>query len=78
MSDETANLVLDLLRSMRADMQEQFSAMSEQFKAVNERLDPVETQVRGAGYIMTVSVGSLLTEVQDLKTRVVHLEGAQA
>jgi polyhydroxyalkanoate synthesis regulator phasin len=72
MTDEVSNLILEQLRLMRADM----AAIRDELKALTERIDTLETEVRGLNYIVTVTIGSLMSEVKDLKSRVSALEHA--
>lgn len=39
------------------------------FTAFEQRLDVLETEVRGVNYVATVSIGLLLADLYDRKTR---------
>jgi hypothetical protein len=43
---------------------------------LSPRLDNIETEVRGVNYVATVSIGSVLVEIKDLKERVARLQNA--
>jgi hypothetical protein len=70
MSDEVGNLILEQLRGIRSDI----AKVNENVQALTDRVDTMETELRGASYIMTVSIGSLLGELKELKARVAGLE----
>ena len=81
MTDEVANLVLEILReiradlaSARADMDGLRSEMRSGFAAADARMNGIESEMRGIHYIMSASVGSLVGEVQDHEARIVRLE----
>jgi hypothetical protein len=76
MVEETENLVLEQLRILRAEVAAHRQETREGFSALATRLDAVETEVRGANYIMTVSIGSVLADVGDIKARLKRLENA--
>ena len=84
MTDETENLVLELLRGMWADMDKRFTAMEKRFTAVearltgiDERLEAIETQLEGWRYVFVATTGSLVTDMKDHETRIAALEGAR-
>ncbi len=81
MTDETANLVLELLRNMRGDMDglrreiaELRAEMRDRFSAVDEHLNAVDAQVEGLRYVFVASVGSLVSDVKDHDARIGRLE----
>lgn len=76
MAGETENLVLEQLRILRAEVAAHRQETREGFSVLGARLDSVETEVRGANYIMTVSVGSVLADIGDIKARLKRLEKA--
>ncbi len=83
MTDETPDLILEQFRILRADIagvrSELVSHREETrhgFTALGQRLDVLETEVRGVNYVATVSIGSLLADLNDLKMRLKRLEEA--
>ena len=80
MTDETENLVLELLRGMRADMagiRDQIGKVRDETAAIRERLDAIETQMEGWRYVFVATTGSLVTDMKDHDTRIAALEGAR-
>ncbi|MGH6868569.1 MAG: hypothetical protein ACREDA_06830 [Methylocella sp.] len=84
MTDETPDLILEQFRILRADIAgvrcELASHREETrhgFTALGQRRDVLETEVRGVNYVATVSIGSLLADLNDLKTRLKCLEEAR-
>ena len=74
MTDETENLVLELLGGMRADMAD----LKRDISAIRERLDAIELQLEGLRYVFVASTGSLVTDLKDHETRIAALEGTSA
>ncbi len=80
MTDETENLVLELLRGMRADMagiRDQIGKVRDETAAIRERLDAIETQMEGWRYVFVATTGSLVTDMKDHDTRIAVREGAR-
>ncbi len=73
MTDEPANLVLDLLRDMRGDMDALRTETRSGFATVRERLEASEPERRGVTDLMSSSTGSLLDERQDHGTGITRL-----
>ena len=78
MTDETENLVLELLRGMRADMDGLRREVAELRTEMRERLDAIETQLEGLRYVFVASTGSLVADPKGHDTRIAALEGARA
>ena len=85
MTDETENLVLELLRGMRADMdglRRDIAAVKQDVQdlrtEVNERFETVETQLEGIRYVVVASVGSIATDLKEHDARITALDGARA
>ena len=81
MTAETENLVLDLLRGMRADMaamNKRFDGIDARLDGIDARLDAIETQLEGLRYVVVASVGSLVTDMKHHETRIAAFEGARA
>ena len=76
MTDETGNLILEHLRSIRGDIADLKTDMNRRFGEVSGRIDNLETELRGLNYIVTVAIGSLLSDMTDLKSRVGSIEKA--
>ena len=84
MTDETENLVLELLRGMRAEIaafraetEKRFTAVEMRLDGIDERLDAIETQMEGWRYVFVATTGSLVTDMKDHDTRIAVLEGAR-
>ena len=80
MTDETENLVLELLRGMRADMagiRDQIGKVRDETAAIRERLDAIETQMESWRYVFVATTGSLVTDMKDHDTRIAVREGAR-
>lgn len=85
MTAETENLVLELLRGLRADMdgsRRDIVAVKQDVQDLRtemmEKLEAVETQLEGLRYVVIASVGSLVTDMKDHEVRIAALEGARA
>jgi hypothetical protein len=76
MTDETTNLMLEQFRILRAEIEGVRSEIRQGFATLSQRLDHLETEVRGVNYVATVSIGSVLAQLEDLKARVKRLEDA--
>lgn len=83
MTDEIPELIFEQFRILRADIAGARSELASHreetrhgFAVLGQRLDAIETEVRGVNYVATVSVGSLLADLNDLKARVKRLEEA--
>ena len=63
MTDETANLILEQLRIIRADI-----------KDVRDRVENLDTQVQGLSYVVTTAIGALVVDMKDVKRRLSALE----
>ena len=77
MTGETENLVLELLRGMRGDMEGLRREVADLRTEMRERLDAVETQLEGLRYVFVASTGSLVTDLKDHDTRIAALEEAR-
>ena len=83
MTDEAPDLILEQFGILRADIAGARSELASHreetrhgFTALGQRLDVLETEVRGVNYVATVSIGSLLADLNDLKARFKRLEEA--
>jgi hypothetical protein len=83
MTDETPDLILEQFRIHRADIAAVGSELASHreetrhgFTALGQRLDVLEPEVRGVNYVATVSIGSLLADLNSLKPRLKRLEDA--
>lgn len=83
MTDETTVLMLEQFRILRAEIVGARSELAthceetrQGFMNLSQRLDHLETEVRGVNYVATVSIGSVLADLNDRKARVKRLEGA--
>ena len=74
MTDETANLVLELLRGMRADI----AAIGKRLDGIDERLDAIETRLEGWRSVFVDTAGSLIIGMKAPKTRIAVQEGIPA
>jgi hypothetical protein len=72
MTDETANLILEQLRVIRADI----ASIKDEMRVLRERMSTMEAQLPGLSYLVTPGLGSVLHDIRDLKERVATLEGA--
>ena len=73
MTDETANLILEQLRIIRADI----ASVKDEMRGLRERMNTMEAQLTGLSYLITTGLGSVLHDIGDLKSRVEALEGAR-
>jgi tetrahydromethanopterin S-methyltransferase subunit B len=76
MADETTSLVLEHLRPIRTQIAGLEEKVDRGFSGLSQRLDAIETEVRRVNYAATVSIGSILVDIKDLKERVARLENA--
>jgi len=76
MTDETTNLMLEQFRILRAEIDGVRNEMRQGFTTLTQRLDHLKTEVRGVNCVATVSIGSVLADLNDLKARVKRLEDA--
>ncbi len=83
MPDESKNLMLEQFRILRAEIagvRSKLASLRDEarqgFVSVAQRLDHLTTGVRGVNYVATVSIGSVLAQLEDLKARVKRLEDA--
>lgn len=76
MTEEATNLMLEQFRILRAEIDGIRSEMRHGFSDLSQRIDHLETEVRGVSYVATVSIGSVLADLADLKARVKRLEDA--
>ena len=84
MTDETENLVLELLRGLRADMdglRRDVAAVKQDVQQLRtemgERFEAVETQMEGWRYVFVATTGSLVTDMKGHDARIAALEGAR-
>ena len=84
MTAETENLVLELLRGMRSDMdglRRDIAAVKQDVQQLRtemgERFEAIETQLEGLRYVVVASVGSLVTDMKGHETRIAALEGVR-
>ena len=83
MAENPTNLILEQFRVLRDDIAT-VRAELDAFRAesgrgmsnLSGRMDALETEVRGVSYVATVSIGSVLADMNDLKRRVKRLEDA--
>jgi hypothetical protein len=82
---EPDNLVLDILRELRAEMREGFCKVDARFDAVDKRLvgledriDRIEIKLDGLTHAMLSGSGSLVRELKDVDKRMTTLEAVQA
>ena len=80
---EPENLILSILREMRAEAASFRSEMNEfrvdvnrRFDGVDERLDSVETKTDGIA-VLLASVGHFSHEVQELRVRLDRIDSTQ-
>ncbi len=81
MADESENLVLELLRGLRADMgrlRDDIGKVRDETAAIRDRLEAIETQLEGWRYVFVATTGSLVTDMKDHETRIAVLEGTSA
>jgi len=71
---EPDNLVLELLREIRADVQE----IRVELRALTERVDTLEIKLDGLTHAVIAGFGSVVHELNDLKQRVGRLETERA
>lgn len=76
MTEDVENLILEQLRILHAEIATHRQETREGFTSLSARLDALETEVRGVNYVATVSIGSILADISDLKARVKRLENA--
>jgi hypothetical protein len=83
MSNETDNLVLEHLRAirkevtdLRANMDRRFDEVDRRFVIVSQRLDHMEKRMEASHYVLTATLGSLLSDNEDVKARLAALENA--
>lgn len=74
MTNETENLVLEHLRAIRAEQAAMRSEVDRRFAALDDRMDRLENEMRGVSYIVTVAIGTLVSDISDIKKRVSALE----
>jgi len=72
MADDTANLILEQLRGVRAEQAD----MSRRLTTIGQRLDHLDTQMQGLTYVVTTAVGALIADQKDIKDRLATLENA--
>jgi hypothetical protein len=82
---EPDNLILSILREMRADMAAfrpeataRFDSIDRRFDAVEGRLDAVETKTDGLAVLLAGAFGHVSHELTALSTRVDALEPAKS
>ena len=85
MTAETENLVIELLRGMRAeiaafraDTEKRFTAIDGRLDGIDARLDAIETQMEGWRYVFVATTGSLVTDMKGHDARIAALEGVRA
>jgi hypothetical protein len=81
---EPDNLILSILREMRAEMSafrgdvdRRFDVVDRRFDAVDERLDSVETKTDGIAVLLASVVGHFSHEVQELRVRLDRIDSTQ-
>ena len=70
MPDETANLILEQLRIIRADIKDVRADIND----VRDRVENLDTQVQGLSYVVTTAIGALVVDMKDVKRRLSALE----
>lgn len=76
MSNDATDLILEQFRILRAEIEGIRTELRQGLTSLGQRLDHLETEVRGVNYVATVSIGSVLADLNDLKARVKRLEDA--
>lgn len=83
MTKDTDNLVLEHLKAIRREMSDfrsevdrRFNEVDRRFAIVSQRLDHMEKRLEASQYILTATLGSMLSDNEDLKARVAALENA--
>ena len=71
---EPQDLVLEVLKEIRADMRRLETKVDSGFQAVNERLGDQEIKLDGLTHAVIAGFGSLVHEIDALKERVSGLE----
>lgn len=71
---EPDDLVLELLREIRAEVRE----IRTELKALTERVDTLEIKLDGLTHAVIAGFGSVVHELDDLKKRVGRLETERA
>ena len=74
MTAETENLVLELLRGLRADV----ATVNKRLDDIDGRLDAIETQMEGWRYVFVATTGSLVADMKGREARIAALEGVRA
>ena len=81
MTAETENLVLELLRGLRADIaavNKRLDGIDARLDGIDARLDAIETQMEGWRYVFVATTSAVVTEMKGHETRRAALEGARA
>ncbi|WP_137153676.1 hypothetical protein [Rhizobium sp. FKL33] len=74
MAKEPDDMVMPMLREMRAEMREQFSDMREQFSVVNARLDKLEAGQKSIRHALTADTMMSKYMIGDFEERISDLE----
>ena len=64
MTDETANIILEQLRLIRAEI-----------KDLRDRFESLGMQVQGLSYLVSSAIGALVVDMKEVKRRLSALEG---
>ena len=81
MTAETENLVLELLRGMRADIaatNRRLDGIDKRLDGIDERLEAIETQLEGWRYVFVATTDSPVTDMKNHETCIAALEGSSA
>jgi hypothetical protein len=72
MSEETANLILEHLRGLRAEIAD----LRQDMRGVQGRIDTMEAEMRGTGYGIFTALGSIVHDLKEMNERIAKLETA--
>jgi hypothetical protein len=75
---EPDNLVLEILKEIRREMADGFRQVNGAIGALTDRSDDLETKLDGLTHAVIAGFGSLVHELDDIKTRVSRLERERA
>lgn len=75
---EAQDMVLEVLKEIRRDMADGFRQVNTKVDALSERAEDVETKLDGLTHAVIAGFGSLVHELDDIKTRVGRLERERA
>ena len=77
MAEDVENIIIEQLRAIRseiADLRGEIGEVKKSQASTSRRIDELSTFLHGLNYVVTASVGSFMSDVDDLKTRVAELE----